>query len=53
MNRRLRAMLILTENVPLVPPGDVGALVDMAVTAERAGVHSVMLSDHVCLGPEA
>ena len=46
-------MLILTENVPLVPPGDVGALVDMAVTAERAGVHSVMLSDHVCLGPEA
>ncbi len=53
MSGELRGMLILTENRPLVPSGDLGALVDMAVTAEQAGMHSVMLSDHVCLGPEA
>lgn len=46
-------MIILTENHTLVPPGDLGGLIDMAVAAERAGADAVMLSDHVCLGPEA
>ncbi len=46
-------MLILTENHTLVPPGDLRGLVDLAVIAERAGFDAVMLSDHVCLGPEA
>lgn len=49
----LRAMLILTENHTLIAPDDLAGLVEMAVVAERAGVHAVMLSDHVCLGPEA
>lgn len=49
----LRAMLVLTENHTLVPPDDLTALVDLAVMAERAGFDAVMLSDHVCLGPEA
>lgn len=49
----LRAMVILTENHTLIPPGDLGGLVEMAVVAERAGVDTVMLSEHVCLGPEA
>ncbi len=46
-------MVILTENHTLVPPGDLRGLIDMAVAAERAGVDAVMLSDHVCLGPES
>ncbi len=50
---KLRAMVILTENHTLVPPGDLRGLVDMAVQAERAGVDAVMLSEHVCLGPDS
>lgn len=46
-------MVILTENHTLVPPGDLRGLVQMAVDAEAAGADAVMLSDHVCLGPEA
>lgn len=46
-------MVILTENHTLVPPGDLLGLVQMAVDAEHAGADAVMLSDHVCLGPEA
>ena len=46
-------MVILTENHTLVPPGDLQGLIDMAVAAERGGANAVMLSDHVCLGPEA
>ena len=49
----LKAMVILTENHTLVPPGDLRGLVDMAVQAERAGVDAVMLSEHVCLGPDS
>lgn len=49
----LRSMVILTENHTLVPPGDLRGLVQMAVDAENAGADAVMLSDHVCLGPEA
>lgn len=51
--RPLKAMVILTENHTLVPPGDLQGLVQMAVDAEAAGADAVMLSDHVCLGPEA
>lgn len=49
----LKTMVILTENHTLIPPGDLLGLVQMAVDAERAGADAVMLSDHVCLGPEA
>lgn len=49
----LKCMVILTENHTLVPPGDLLGLVQMAVDAEAAGADAVMLSDHVCLGPEA
>ena len=49
----LKCMVILTENHTLVPPGDLLGLVQMAVDAERAGADAVMLSDHVCLGPES
>lgn len=49
----LKTMVILTENHTLVPPGDLRGLVQMAVDAEAAGADAVMLSDHVCLGPEA
>ena len=37
----------------MVPPGDLDGLVEMARTAERAGMDAVMLGDHVCLGPSA
>ena len=53
MTRELEAMVILTENHTLVSPGDLSGLVDLAVAAERGGAGAVMLSDHVCLGPEA
>ncbi len=45
--------MVLSENWTLTPPRDLRALVEMAVTAEAAGVHTVMLSEHVVLGPEA
>ena len=53
MSRALGGLLILTENHTLVPPGDLDGLVEMARTAERAGMDAVMLGDHVCLGPSA
>jgi len=53
MGKPLKCMVILTENHTLVPPGDLLGLVQMAVDAEQAGADAVMLSDHVCLGPEA
>lgn len=46
-------MVILTENDTLVPSGDLRSVVQMAIDAEAAGADAVMLSDHVCLGPEA
>ena len=49
----LRLLLILTENDTLVPPGDLRALVQMAVAAEEAGFDAVMASEHVVLGPSA
>jgi probable F420-dependent oxidoreductase len=48
-----RAVMVLSENWTLIPPRDLRGLVDMAVAAERAGVHTVMLSEHVVLGPAA
>ena len=48
-----RLVLILSENWTLVRPGDLGALVGMAVEAEAAGFDAVMVSEHVALGPGA
>jgi probable F420-dependent oxidoreductase len=48
-----RLVLILSENWTLIPPQDLGALVAMAVEAERAGFDAVMVSEHVALGPGA
>jgi probable F420-dependent oxidoreductase len=45
--------MVLSENWTLTPPRDLRALVQMAVTAEAAGVDAVMLSEHVVLGPSA
>jgi probable F420-dependent oxidoreductase len=46
----VRLVCILSENHTLVPPGDLGAVVRMAVEAERAGFDAVMASEHVVLG---
>jgi probable F420-dependent oxidoreductase len=48
-----RAVMVLSENWTLVPPRDLRGLVELAVSAERAGVDTVMLSEHVVLGPSA
>ncbi|MEP6641162.1 MAG: TIGR03619 family F420-dependent LLM class oxidoreductase [Gaiellales bacterium] len=48
-----RAVMVLSENWTLVSPRDLRGLVELAVSAERAGVHTVMLSEHVVLGPSA
>ena len=48
-----RAVMVLSENWTLVPPRDLRGLVELAVGAERAGVDTVMLSEHVVLGPSA
>jgi probable F420-dependent oxidoreductase len=46
-----KLILVLSENWTLSPPRDLRALVGIAQTAEAAGVDSVMLSEHVVLGP--
>jgi probable F420-dependent oxidoreductase len=48
-----RVVMVLSENWTLVPPRDLAALVELAVAAEQAGVDTVMLSEHVVLGPSA
>jgi probable F420-dependent oxidoreductase len=48
-----RVVMVLSENWTLTSPRDLPALVEMAVTAEAAGVDTVMLSEHVVLGPAA
>lgn len=48
-----RLVLILSENWTLTPPGDLRALVEMAVDAEDGGFDAVMVSEHVALGPGA
>lgn len=46
-------VLVLLEQWTLCDARDMGALVQMAVDAEAAGVETVMLSDHVVLTPKA
>jgi probable F420-dependent oxidoreductase len=46
-------VLVLSENWTLVSPRDLGALVRMAVEAEEAGIDTVMLSEHVVMGPSS
>src|SRR3954470_9304298 len=48
-----RTVLVLSENWTMVSPRDLPALVRMAQDAERAGVDTVMLSEHVVLGPDS
>ena len=48
-----RALLIITENDTLIDGADVRGLVEMAVVAEANGIDSVMMSEHVVLGPAA
>jgi probable F420-dependent oxidoreductase len=48
-----RVVMVLSENWTLVSPRDLPALVELAVVAEEAGVDTVMLSEHVVLGPSA
>ncbi len=52
-NQPVRLLLVLTENQTLVDERDLRGLVQMAVTAEQAGVDGVMLSEHVALGPDS
>lgn len=48
-----RMLMILSENWTLVDGRDLGELVRWARVAEDAGFDSVMLSEHVVLGPDA
>jgi alkanesulfonate monooxygenase SsuD/methylene tetrahydromethanopterin reductase-like flavin-dependent oxidoreductase (luciferase family) len=48
-----RLVMVLTENQTLVEDRDLRGLVDLAVTAEEAGIDAVMLSEHVVLGPDS
>lgn len=48
-----RLVLVLSENWTLVPPRNLGALVEMAVVGEEAGFDAVMVSEHIVLGPTA
>ena len=48
-----RVVMVLSENWTLVSPRDLSGVVDLAVVAEAAGVDTVMLSEHVVLGPSA
>jgi probable F420-dependent oxidoreductase len=48
-----RIVLVLSENWTLVDPRDLGGLVRIAVEAEEAGIDTVMLSEHVVMGPSA
>jgi probable F420-dependent oxidoreductase len=45
--------MVLSENWTMTPARDLRGLVQLAVDAERAGVETVMLSEHVALGSEA
>ncbi len=49
----VRWLMVLTENDAIVDARDIGALVDLAITAEANGIDGVMVSDHVLLGPSA
>ena len=47
------AVLVLSENWTIVDPRDLDDLVQVAVEAEQAGVDTVMLSEHVVMGPSS
>ena len=49
----VKLLLVLTENDTLVEPRDLRGLVRMAADAEVAGIDSVMMSEHVVLGPDS
>ena len=49
----MRAVMVLSENWTIIRPDDLGSVVDLAVAAEAAGVDTVMLSEHIVLGPSA
>jgi alkanesulfonate monooxygenase SsuD/methylene tetrahydromethanopterin reductase-like flavin-dependent oxidoreductase (luciferase family) len=48
-----RLVLVLSENWTLTSPRDLRALVRLGVEAEDAGIDTVMLSEHVVLGPSS
>ncbi len=48
-----RAVMVLSENWTLTPRPTMRTLVDLARTAEDAGVHTVMLSEHVVLAGDS
>ena len=49
----VKLLLVLTENDAIVPPRDLGGLVQVAVEAEAHGIDGVMLSEHIVMGPSA
>lgn len=53
MTRPLRAVLVLSENWTFTSPRDLMSVVHIAEQAEAAGVDTVMLSEHIVLGPSA
>lgn len=48
-----RLVLVLSENWTMVDPGHPDRLVEMARVAEDTGIDTVMLSEHIVLGPSA
>src|SRR3954471_14681469 len=48
-----RIVLVLSENWTLVDPRDLAGLIRIAVEAEHAGIDTVMLSEHIVMGPSA
>lgn len=53
MSRPPRIVLVLSENWTMVDPRRPDQLVEMARVAEGAGIDTVMLSEHLVLGPTA
>ena len=51
--RRVRLVMVLTENWTIASPNDLRGVVRMAQEAEVAGIDAVMLSDHLVLGASA
>lgn len=49
----VRWLMVLTENEAIVDPRDLGALVDLAATAEAHGIDGVQVSEHVALGRDS
>src|SRR3954470_20952453 len=48
-----RIVLVLSENWTLVDPRDLAGLIRIAVEAEHAGIDTVMLSEHIVMGPSS